>query len=180
MKSIHSLLMACIILSSAALISCNLINTGGKPVVTVKNVDLKRYMGLWYEIARFDHRFERNLVGATATYTLDEKGKISVLNQGYEYTLDGKHKTANGRAKVPNMNEPGKLKVYFFLFFGADYYIMELDEENYSYALVGSSTMKYLWILGRSPQMPDATYTMLINKAKERGYDTDKLIKVKQ
>ncbi|MFW5757035.1 MAG: lipocalin family protein, partial [Tangfeifania sp.] len=115
---------------------------------TVQELDLKRYMGKWYEIARFDHRFERNLVGVTATYSLRDDGKIKVVNAGYKNNLDGKYKETVGKAKQPNPEEPGKLKVSFFLFFYADYYILELDAE-YQWALIGSSSDKYLWILSR-------------------------------
>ncbi|MFO7656710.1 MAG: lipocalin family protein, partial [Bacteroidales bacterium] len=121
-----------------------------------------------------------DLVGVTATYKLLDNGRIEVLNQGYDKTLDGKLKTAKGKAKIPNPEEPGKLKVSFFLFFYADYFIMELDEENYQYALIGSSSDKYLWILSRTPVMETETYTMLVEKAKARGYDIDKLIPVLQ
>jgi lipocalin len=149
-------------------------------ITTVKNVDINRYMGKWYEIARFPHSFEKDLVGVTATYTLREDGKIDVLNQGYLKTLDGKLKKARGKAKIPNADDSGKLKVSFFLFFYADYYILELDEANYQYALVGSSSAKYLWILCRKPEMPGVTYNMLVSEAQARGYDTDKLTVVEQ
>jgi apolipoprotein D and lipocalin family protein len=145
----------------------------------VKNVKLGKYLGTWYEIARFDHSFERGLEGVTATYTLRPDGKIDVLNQGCKNTLNGKHSMAKGIAKIPNPAEPGKLKVAFFLFFYAAYNILELDE-NYQWALIGSSSDKYLWILSRTPQMNPETYAMLLKKAKERGYDVSKLIKVVQ
>jgi apolipoprotein D and lipocalin family protein len=147
---------------------------------TVKHVDINRYLGKWYEIARFPHSFEKNLVGVTATYALRGDGKISVLNQGFKKTLKGPLKQARGKAKIPDPDEPGRLKVSFFLFFYADYYILELDEDNYQYALVGSSSDKYLWILGRTPVMTEETYEMLIAKAGDRGYDTSKLITVEQ
>lgn len=146
---------------------------------TVKELDLERYMGKWYEIARFDHRFERNLVGVTATYSLRDDGKIKVVNAGYKNSLDGKFKEAVGKAKQPNPEEPGKLKVAFFLFFYADYYILELDE-NYKWALIGSSSDKYLWILSRTPQLDQDTLDHILGKAKERGYDTNRLIWVPQ
>jgi lipocalin len=147
---------------------------------TVKNVDINRYAGKWYEIARFPHSFEKDLVGVTATYTLREDGKIDVLNQGDIKTLDGRLKKARGKAKIPNPDETGKLKVSFFLFFYADYFILELDEVNYQYALVGSSSDKYLWILCRKPEIPAGIYNMLVSKAQARGYDTDKLTIVEQ
>lgn len=147
---------------------------------TVSNVDIERYMGRWYEIARFPHRFEKNLVGVTADYSLDEKGKVSVLNKGYKDTLQGKLMEAHGKGKIPDLKEPGKLKVSFFLFFYSDYYILELDEKDYQWVLVGSSTPDYLWILSRIPQINSDTYNMLVKKARDRGYDITKLEIVEQ
>jgi lipocalin len=146
---------------------------------TVKELDVKRYMGKWYEIARFPHSFEKNLVGVTATYELMENGKIKVINEGYKNTLDGKFSRAEGKAKIPNKKEPGKLRVSFFWDFYSDYYVLELDK-NYQYAMIGSSSDKYFWILSRSPQMDEKTYQMLVDKALRRGYNLKKLIKVPQ
>jgi apolipoprotein D and lipocalin family protein len=147
---------------------------------TVEHVDINRYIGKWYEIARFPNSFEKDLVGVTATYSLRGDGKINVLNQGFKNTLQGPLKQARGKAKVPDSGEPGRLKVSFFLFFYADYFILELDEDNYQYALIGSSSDKYLWILCRTPEMSAETYHMLVSKAQARGYDTGKLIAVEQ
>ena len=146
---------------------------------TVKELDLNRYLGTWYEIARFPHSFEKNLVGVTATYSLREDGKIKVLNQGYKNMLDGELSVAEGKAKIPNKLEPAKLKVSFFWIFYADYNVLELDE-NYQYAMIGSSSDKYFWILCRTPQMDSATYEMLLEKARKRGYNLEKLYKVPQ
>lgn len=146
---------------------------------TVKQLDLQQYMGTWYEIARFDHSFERGLVGVTATYELRGDGKITVINAGYKNSFEGKYKTAKGKAKQPNSDEPGKLKVAFFLFFYADYFILELDK-NYQWVLIGSSSDKYLWILSRTPKLEQETLDYILKKASERGYDTDKLIWVEQ
>ena len=146
---------------------------------TVKELDLNRYVGKWYEIARFPHSFEKDLVGVTATYELMDNGKIRIINEGYKNTLDGKHSKAEGKAKVPDKSEPGKLRVSFFWDFYSDYYVLELDE-NYRYAMIGSSSDKYFWILSRTPQMDESTYTMLLEKAQKRGYNLKKLIKVPQ
>ncbi len=147
---------------------------------TVEKVDIQRYMGKWYEIARYDHSFERNLEGVTATYRLKSNGMIEVINSGYKNSLSGKFSKAVGKAKIPNPKEPGKLKVSFFLWFYSDYFILELDEVNYSYALIGSSSDNYLWILSRTPQLPKATLDRILEKASTRGYDVSKLIYVKQ
>ena len=147
---------------------------------TVKELDLNRYLGKWYEIARFPHSFEKNLVGVTATYTLKPDGKIEVLNEGLKNSLDGERSKAIGKAKIPNKLEPGKLKVSFFWIFYADYYVLELDNVNYRYAMIGSSSDKYFWILSRTPQMDPAVYNMLLDKARNRGYNLEKLYKVPQ
>jgi lipocalin len=145
---------------------------------TVQELDIQRFLGAWYEIGRYPHSFEKGLVGVTATYTLKENGKIGVLNQGYDNTLDGKLKVANGKAKLTN--QPGKLKVSFFLFFYADYNVLELDKEGYQWALIGSSTPNYLWILARTPSISDELYQEILIKAKKRGYDLQKIYKVPQ
>lgn len=140
---------------------------------TIPKLDVSRYMGRWYEIARFENRFERGMTHVQATYTLQSDGKISVLNEGLK---DGVLKKAHGKGKQPDPdNNPGKLKVAFFWRFYSDYYIFELDE-NYQYALVGSSSDKYLWILSRSKELSDTVREYLIGKIKERGFDTSKLL----
>ena len=141
---------------------------------TVKSVDLNRYLGSWYEIAKYDHVFERGLDYAMANYTLRDDGKIDVLNTGIK---DGRAKDAKGIAKTTNI--PGLLKVSFFGPFYSDYRIMMLDT-NYQYVLVGGSNDKYLWILSRTPQLDDATRSLILAEANRRGYDTSKLIWVKQ
>ena len=153
----------------------------GTDHTTVSSLDLNRYMGLWYEIARYENRFEHGLVDVTATYTLRPDGTIRVENRGCKrnspYDIC---KTANGHAKIPDPAQPGKLKVSFFLNFYSDYYILELDEENYNYALVGSSTDKYLWILSRAPQLPEEIKKKLVTAAERRGYDTNRLQWIEQ
>ena len=141
---------------------------------TVKSVDLNRYVGRWYEIAKFDHIFERGLDFAMANYTLREDGKIDVLNTGVK---DGRAKDAKGIAKTTNIS--GLLKVSFFGPFYSDYRILMLDT-NYQYALVGGSNENYLWILSRTPKLDDATRSLILAEAEKRGYNTSKLVWVKQ
>lgn len=144
---------------------------------TIQKFDLNRYLGVWYEIARFPHSFEKDLVGVTATYEMMNNGKIRVLNQGYKGSFTGELKKAYGKAKTTSI--PAKLKVSFFLFFYADYNILELDSA-YQWALVGSSTPNYLWILCRTPHLEEDLYKQISEKAKARGYDISKLILVPQ
>ena len=146
---------------------------------TITSFDLNRYLGKWYEIARYDHSFERGLVGSTAMYTLRDDGKIKVLNSGYLNTLDGPYKESIGKAKVRKNGLPGQLEVSFFGPFYADYDILELAPD-YSYSVVGSSTPKYLWILSRTPQLNTSTKEKILVNLRQRGYDTSKLIWVEQ
>ena len=140
----------------------------------VAALDLNRYLGEWYEIARFDHSFERGVEQAKAVYTLKEDGTIKVENSGIK---DGEPKTAIGKGK--RTKEPALLRVSFFGPFYADYRVMKIDEA-YTHALVGSGDANYLWILSRAKVLPDAAKRELLDEAKRRGYDTDKLIWVRQ
>ena len=140
------------------------------PVASLK---LSRFLGTWYEIARFDHSFERGMDHVTAEYVLRDDGKIDVLNSGMK---NGKHKTAKGKAKQPDpTNEPALLKVSFFLFFYSDYRVLMIDDD-YSVALVGSSSDKYLWILSRTPDLPENIRQSVLTEARRRGYDVSRLI----
>lgn len=140
----------------------------------VPAMDLNRYLGKWYELARFDHRFERGLDNCTATYTLKDDGTIRVLNAGIK---DGKRSESEGKAKTTGT--PGLLRVSFFGPFYSDYRVLMLSED-YSYALVGSGSDKYLWILSRTPDLPEATMQNILREAVRRGYNTANLIWVDQ
>lgn len=146
---------------------------------TVSTLVLDKYLGKWYEIARFDHSFERDMQGVTANYSIREDGLIKVINSGYKGSLEGKYKETEGKAKIPDPDVPSKLKVAFFWNFWGDYYIMELADD-YRYALIGSSTEKYLWILSRTKMLLPEDQDYLITRIKDRGYDESKLIWVDQ
>jgi lipocalin len=150
-----------------------------KDLPTVKNIDIERYTGLWYEIARLPNSFEKSLECVTARYILKENGKIEVINSGHIIEDRSKIKKAKGIAWIPDIKNNGKLKVRFFWPFKADYYILYLDKD-YKYVLVGSPLMKYLWILSRNKKMEEEIYQMLIKKANELEFDTSQIIKVKQ
>jgi len=146
-----------------------------KPDV-VPSVDLARYAGKWYEIARFPNRFQRNCAGdTTATYTLRPDGKITVLNACR--TPEGRIKSSKGTAKVASKAGPTtKLKVTFFWPFYGDYWIIGLDPD-YRWALVGGPDRKYLWILAREPVMDEAVYRRIVELAKSQGYEVSWLIR---
>lgn len=146
---------------------------------TVDELDIGRYLGTWYEIARFPHAFEQGLVGVTATYSLRKDGKIRVINQGFRGTLDGKLSRAEGKAKIPDPGKPARLKVSFFLFFYGDYFVLELDKD-YQWAMIGSSSPNFFWILSRTPQMDEEVFRRLVDNATARGYNMASLIRVLQ
>ena len=174
------MLFVLLIMGAAYFIGCSSTQEGDMiDTSVVSNVDLERYTGVWYEIARFPHNFEKDLVGVTATYTIRDDGKIGVLNQGYKGSFEGRFKKAKAKATIPDPQQPARLKVFFFPLVGAEYNIMMLDDD-YQYALVGSSTPNFLWILSRTPQMDEDTYDMLVAEARRRGYDVSKLEKVPQ
>ena len=140
----------------------------------VSAFDLNRYLGEWYEIARFDHSFERGVEQAKANYTQNADGTIKVVNTGVKA---GKQKTAIGKGKTTDT--PGLLRVSFFGPFYADYRVMLIDKD-YSRALVGSGSADYLWILSRTPGLSETEKSELLAEAQRRGYDMDKLIWVEQ
>ena len=146
---------------------------------TVPELDIERYMGPWYEIARFDHGFERGLVGCKANYTLQSDGMVKVTNTGYKNSFDGKYKESVGKAYRPDDMEPGRLKVSFFMNFYSEYNVLELSPD-YRFALIGSKTDNYLWILSRTPQLSQDELDFLLKSAQSSGYDTSKLIWVEQ
>ena len=140
----------------------------------VNDFDLNRFLGEWYEIARFDHRFERDMERTKALYVLREDGKVDVLNTGKK---KGKYSEAKGVAKLTDT--PARLRVSFWGPFYSDYRVMMLDKD-YQYALIGSGSDNYLWILSRTPQISPETKNKILTEARRRGYDTTKLIWVKQ
>ncbi|MDD5209813.1 MAG: lipocalin family protein [Elusimicrobiales bacterium] len=149
--------------------------TAPKGLVPVSGFEVQRYLGTWHEIARLDHSFERGLTGVTAEYSMREDGGVKVLNRGYK-AADGKWKEAEGRAYFTGDKSVGQLKVSFFRPFYGGYNIIELDREAYGYALVAGPSTSYLWILARKPELSPEILKRLTGKAKELGFDTDKLI----
>jgi len=173
MKPWNNLFLAAIII----LASCS---SPMKTLTTVPALDLNKYSGKWYEIARLPNSFEKGLVCCTAEYSFREDGKIKVVNSGYKESEPGTFKSVTGKAWLPDINEPGRLKVQFFWPFAAGYYVFHLDDANYSYALVGNPSRKYLWILARDPQLDETLYQELVEVAKNNDFDTEKLLRVRQ
>jgi apolipoprotein D and lipocalin family protein len=173
-------LLVGLLVVSVTSITC--VSPGKEPqsaLQVVSHVDIKRYAGTWYEIARYPNRFQKGCVAATAQYALRDDGKIDVLNQCREHTPDGKLLSAKGTAKVVDATTNAKLKVTFFWPFSGQYWIIDLGE-NYEYAVVGHPDRKYLWILSRTPEMEEELYTQILGRITQQGYDVSKLIKTPQ
>jgi len=149
------------------------------PVETVAAVDLNRYAGKWYEIARFPNRFQRGCAGeVTATYTLRPDGKITVLNECR--TPEGRPKRATGTARLADARGPAsRLKVTFFWPFSGDYWVIGLDHD-YRWALVGDPDRDYLWILSREPRISDDLYREITAIAGKQGFDVARLVRTRQ
>jgi apolipoprotein D and lipocalin family protein len=145
---------------------------------SVRDFRLESYLGTWYELARMDHRFERGMSHVTATYSMKSNGKVKVLNKGYVKSKS-KWKSASGFAKFMETPDVGALKVTFFWPFFGGYHIVELADD-YSYALIAGDSNKYLWILSRTPTLPEQVYTKLLTRARNLGFNTDELIFVDQ
>lgn len=165
------LLMILLAIVISVLMSCSSLTVDNSPV---EDVDLKRFLGKWYEIARYDHKFERGMEECTATYTLQNDGKLVITNHGMK---NGQWDTSVGKGKLTD--EPGVLRVSFWGPFYSDYRIMMLAYD-YSYALIGGSTDSYLWILSRTPTLDDYTRDRILLEARRRGYDTSALLWVPQ
>lgn len=165
-KSLWILLLAAIGLGSCATIP--------KGATAVTPFDKEKYLGKWYEIARFDFRFERGLNNTSAHYSLNEDGTIRVVNRGYAYAEE-KWKEAVGKARFVGDENVAMLKVSFFGPFYSGYNVIALDEA-YRYALVAGKNLKYLWILSRETTLPDEVKERYLRIAREIGYDTSELI----
>lgn len=148
-----------------------------KGASAISGFELDRYLGTWYEIARLDHSFERRLSNVSASYTLRDDGGVRVLNKGFS-KAKGEWDEAIGKAYFVDSPDVGRLKVSFFGPFYGGYNILELDLENYEYALVAGPNRSYLWILARSSELPTDIVESLVAKARNLDFPVDELIYV--
>lgn len=141
------------------------------PLKTVEHVDVQKYMGTWYEIARYEQFFEKGCSDINATYSLQSDGKIGVLNQCIK---DGKLNRAEGRAYAVDTSN-SKIKVSFFWPFYGDYWIVMLGDK-YEYAVIGEPSRKYFWILSRTKELDVSTREKILFQMPSLGYDSSQLI----
>ncbi len=163
-------------LAAISLFSCTGVPGDLKPV---QDFELERYLGKWYEIARLDHKFERNMNNVSATYIASESGEIQVVNRGYD-AKSGEWKSIQGVARPVGNENTGSLKVSFFGPFYGGYHIVDLDQEKYRYAMVVGPSRSYFWILSRNKEMDEALLDQLLTRAAGMGIDTKKIILVEQ
>lgn len=168
------------ILLVAALLGGGASFADGNPVEAVKYVDLTRYVGTWYEIARFPFSQQTGCHNTTATYSLNEDQTIKVTNRCLKGSFEGPESVAVAKAKVVDPVSQAKLKVkFFFLAPWADYWVIRLGN-NYEYAVVSQPSRRYLWILSRTPVMSPAVYDELVEDLQRNGFDVTKLEKTPQ
>ena len=154
--------------------------TERKDLQTVPSLDLAKYLGRWYEIARFAHGFEKKLVGVTAEYSLRKDGRIQVVNSGFKHNLGGSYVKAKAIAWRADDAVPGALKVRFFHLFASDYLVFGLDDEHYSWAVIGNNDRSTLWFLSRTAEVSPALLDQMKALASNQGYDLSGLEMVEQ
>lgn len=162
------------VLAAALIVRARRIRAQVPEVVTF--VDMRRYLGKWYEIARYPNWFQKDdCVATTATYTQRADGRIDVLNQCHRGGITGPLQAARGVARVADATTNARLKVTFFWPFAGDYWIIDLGP-NYEYTVVSEPQRRYLWILSRRPAMEMQTFGDILRRLRGQGFDTSKLI----
>ncbi|WKD49481.1 lipocalin family protein [Microbulbifer spongiae] len=167
--------LAVLLFSILWLGACTRVPEGVEPV---EDFQLQRYLGHWYEIARLDHAFERGLTLVTADYSLNPDGSVAVVNTGYSKGRDA-WQLAEGRAEFVGPRDVGHLKVSFLGPFYSSYIVIALAGD-YDYAMVSGYNKSYLWILSRTPTMPQDVLEQFLQKARAMGYPVEQLIFPKQ
>lgn len=150
------------------------------PLDVVDNVDVQRYLGKWYEIALLPNRFEEGCNCTTAEYSLIDSTTIRVINTCRQDSANGEIDQVKGKAFVVEGSNNAKLRVQFFWPFRGDYWIIDIDKENYKYAVVGAPSRKYLWVLSRTPKMDETLLNSLLEKCKTKGFDISKVVRANQ
>ncbi len=163
-----------------SVLALSLFSCTGTPqnIDAVKNFQNDRYLGKWYEIARLDHHFEKNLDRVSATYTKRVDGGITVVNSGRNVSTN-ETKSVEGKAYFVKEPTTAHLKVSFFGPFYASYIVFEIDP-NYQFAFVTGNSKDYLWLLSRTSSIDKKAKLRFMKRARELGFDTSKIIWVNQ
>jgi len=172
----NTFLLATLAIVAVSYVSCKV--SIPKGAVAIKPFQKDRYLGKWYEIARMDFKFEKNLKNVTATYSLNDDGAIKVDNRGYNY-VKNQWKESIGKAKFVKGSDEGRLKVSFFGPFYAGYNVIDIDPA-YQYALIAGNNLDYLWILSRNKTIPEKVKLSYLQKAKSLGFKTEDLVWTEQ
>jgi apolipoprotein D and lipocalin family protein len=173
MKTKNVLIGSTLLLGTALVLNNKRKKTIPKGVTAVTGFDVNRFLGRWYEIARMDNRFEKNLINTTAFYSQEEDGTIKVINRGYDFMKD-KKKKSTGKAQFVGSPNEAKLKVSFFRPFYSGYNVIAIDPE-YKYALIAGKSRKYLWLLSREKEMPEEIMLQYLQKAEDLNFDVSRL-----
>jgi len=174
MKKRYVLAASGLAIGATALALAGFAQSRPKGVDVVTDFELNRYLGNWYEVARFDFRFEKNLKNTRAHYALNDNGTVSVTNSGYDY-IKKKRRVANGKAKLTGKPNEGQLKVSFFGPFFSPYNVIAI-RGDYEYALVMGKSTDYIWILSRTTVLPEDVKQEFLEIARQSGYDLDRLV----
>lgn len=148
-------------------------------VDVVKDIDLDKFSGTWYEIARLPNKHEKELVEVTSTFTRTDDGNYAVENSGYKGSRGGKKTSVKGEISIPDPDVAGAMKVKIW-FLNIDYRVIDVDKENYQYALISSDSKKYLWIMSKEPVMNRVQFDNLVDSARDKGFEVDRLEMVQQ
>jgi len=159
-----------VVFFAVVMVGCTGLPKGIEPV---REFELERYQGLWYEIARLDHRFERGLSRVTAEYSIARPGRVEVRNRGYNAS-DAEWKDIVGKAKFKSAPDVGHLLVSFFGPIYGSYVVFQLDD--YRHAFVAGNSRKYLWFLSRTPNVSDAEKKAFVDRAEALGFSSNKLV----
>ena len=145
----------------------------------VKDIDLDKFSGTWYEIARLPNKHEDKLVEVKSVFTRTKDGGYAVENSGYKGSRGGKRTCVKGEISIPNPKIAGAMKVRIW-FLNIDYRVVDIDKVNYEYALISSDTKKYLWIMSKQPVMDKRKFNTLVDSARDKGFEVDQLEMVQQ
>lgn len=169
----RSILLLALALSLSACVLPPVNRTSDAPL-TVRSIEIDRYAGLWYELARFPNNFEEDCEGVTAEYRRRDDGRIDVINTCREGAANGPARAQQGIARIADTETNAKLKVRFGFPIDGDYWVLD-RADDYSWALVGEPGGRFLWILSRTPTISDALRGDLIQRLRMRSYNTDAL-----